>query len=318
MGTPLFRFYCPVGPIQQYQYDFHHVPLPHSLPCWLVTFYYQDQSDIPIVLLPISIATSIEEAFATSYAPVYVDCPADIEWIRPAVGLNPKEANWVQGRKPIVLAALEGYLERLALDDFSVDEYIDTLYNNNYTNVPTIAMAISGGGWASALTGVGAMRAFDDRLTAATTQGTGGLLQSLTYLAGLSGGSFPVLSSVLYDFPTIDELVANWHVQINSLEATNTTAYAADPTTLVEQIAKKYEAGFNISFPDYLGRAVAYEFIPGANGGLNVTFSSHVNSAKFVAHQMAFPILQTGEITAGDATYFNVSEPTANSTIVSH
>lgn len=90
--------------------------------------------------------------------------------------------------KKTVLFALGDYLDRLDMQDFDVGEHICRLREkDNYLHVPTIGFAISGGGWASALTGTGALRALDSRLEAAREQGTGDLLQSMTYLSGLSG-----------------------------------------------------------------------------------------------------------------------------------
>lgn len=46
--------------------------------------------------------------------------------------------------------------------------------------MPVLAYANSGGGWRSAFTGVGGIRAFDAALPDAIEQRTGGILQSLT------------------------------------------------------------------------------------------------------------------------------------------
>jgi lysophospholipase len=57
----------------------------------------------------------------SSYAPVFVDCPEDQQWIRPASnGLSQAEASWVHGRKKVVLDALGLYLQRIKLKDFNV------------------------------------------------------------------------------------------------------------------------------------------------------------------------------------------------------
>lgn len=54
---------------------------------------------------------SVSKALSSNYAPVYVECPSDLQWLRPAIGLNPKEANWVSGRKHVVGGALSTYLK---------------------------------------------------------------------------------------------------------------------------------------------------------------------------------------------------------------
>jgi lysophospholipase len=91
---------------------------------------------------------STQQNFSASYAPVYVGCPSNVEWNRPANGLSAAEANWVAGRKKVALDALNGYLERLGMADFDYCTYVEKLKASNYANVPTLGLAISGGGYA--------------------------------------------------------------------------------------------------------------------------------------------------------------------------
>jgi lysophospholipase len=199
----------------------------------------------------------------------------------------------VHGRKKVVLDALGPYLHRLNLEAFNVTEYVNRIKDSNYSHVPTIGMAISGGGWASPLTGTGALRAFDSRLPAAVEQGTGGLLQSMTYFSGLSGGAWPVMSLSTNNFPTIDDVVASWHVDIDRLfGVTNDTNYAATTETLLKDVAAKAAAGFNVSAADFLGRGWSYEFVPGAGGGLKTTMSATMELSNFVNYSMPLPLLQ--------------------------
>jgi lysophospholipase len=94
----------------------------------------------------------------------------------------------VLGRKKVVLAELAIYLERLEIPDFNVTKYLGHMQASNFRDVPIMGLAISGGGWASAYTGTGGLRALDRRLPAAVQQKTGGLLQCMAYMSGLSGG----------------------------------------------------------------------------------------------------------------------------------
>lgn len=240
-----------------------------------------------------------------------------IQWVRPANGLNPKEADWVFQRKQVVLDALDGYLSRLHLDSFDLRNYLERLHNHDYSYVPTLGMAISGGGYESAYTGTGAMRALDDRLAAANDQRTGGLLQSLTYLSGLSGGSWPVLSFAARNFPMANDIVRLWKPEISRLQGVNeSTTSAATPQSIFQDLVAKYEAAFNISTADFLGCGYAYEFFPGEHGGVNATFSDVVHLGKFRNHQMPFPILQALEIVDTDPTFFGLQAPHANATTV--
>ncbi|KAI9852074.1 MAG: hypothetical protein M1838_001871 [Thelocarpon superellum] len=252
---------------------------------------------------------------ATSYAPIRVQCPTDVQWIRPATGLAQVEANWVHGRKKVVAEALEGYLLRLQMKDFDACEYVCRLRASNYSLVPTLGLAISGGGWNSAFTGTGAVRALDARLDAAVQQGTGGLLQSMTYLSGLSGGSWPVMSFAVHNFPTADEIVDLWQPQIDRLNGvTNTTQYAVPMTSLFADVVSKLEAGFNATAADYFGRAWAYEFVANSPGGVNGTFSAVSNLSHFAQHQMPLPIIQLIEIDDRSTEYFGLQIPFSNAT----
>lgn len=98
----------------------------------------------------------------SNYAPVEVQCPKTNQWVRPAHGLSEAESAWVAGRKKKVLNSLSSYLKRLHLTDFDTDEYLSKLAKDP-SRVPTIGLAFSGGGWSPAMTGTGALLAFDDR-----------------------------------------------------------------------------------------------------------------------------------------------------------
>jgi len=79
-------------------------------------------------------------------------------------------------------------LGRLNITGFNASTYINT-HANNVTSLPNIAISASGGGYRAMLNGAGLLSAFDSRSDNATAPGhLGGLLQSATYLSGLSGG----------------------------------------------------------------------------------------------------------------------------------
>lgn len=90
---------------------------------------------------------------------------------------------------------------------------------------------------------------------------TGGILQSMTYLSGLSGGSWPVISLATHNNPTIQDMVGYWHTNDSATDAAKDTAHRATSATIFEQIVPKFEAGFNVSLMDYLGRGFAYEYV---------------------------------------------------------
>ena len=265
-----------------------------------------------------SIAAVQALAPASWYAPTYVECPTDVQWVRPAKGLSSKEVEWVSMRQRVVLGALESYLSRLKFENFDLHEYVDRLQRANYSHVPIMGLAISGGGYESAYTGTGAMRSLDNRTEGANDQRVGGLLQSLTYTSGLSGGSWPVLSFAAWNFPTADEIVQLWKPEINRLQGVNvSTAHAATPKDIFQDLVAKVEAGFNVSTADFLGRGYSYEFFPGGHGGVNASFSDVTQLNMFRDHQMPFPILQALELIDSDPSILGVQVPYPNASTVS-
>lgn len=74
---------------------------------------------------------------------------------------------------------------------FSTEEYFEK-HTSNSSALPNIGIATSGGGWRALMSGAGVIEAFDSRTSKSKL---GGLLQSATYLAGLSGGGWLVSTS---------------------------------------------------------------------------------------------------------------------------
>lgn len=244
--------------------------------------------------------------------PYFTECPADFKLVRPVDGLSQAESQWVHGRKAVAAQAFTGYLDRLNISGFDTKTYTSLIEQNPDYYMPTLAWATSGGGWRSAFTGVGGLRALDSETPGANEQKFGGLLQSLTYISGLSGGSFPTSSYPLNNYPSTNDLVASWHVDINRFTANTYSEYAAPFPAYLEQITPKLEAGFNISAEDLLARAWAYEFIPN-----NATWSSIADLSRFTNFSGPFPILQATSLNRSSPFEDGVYVPTNTSTIVS-
>ena len=144
-------------------------------------------------------------------------------------------------------------------------------------------------------------------------------MQSLTYLSGLSGGSWPTMSLSVNNLPSIENIASLWQPEIDRLlHEGPTTNTVANATSVFEDLGAKAKAGFGVGVADYIGRSVSYEFVTGYKGGLGVTYSSVVNQSKFQTHQMPFPIIQGNLITEDDQEYFGLRVPYSNATIVSH
>lgn len=116
--------------------------------------------------------------------------------------LNSFEAEYIAQRRPIADAALKDWLSK---NNLTSSVYGGDFGSVNSSSLPTISIALSGGGNRAALYGAGVLNAMDGRNATSVQKGTGGLLQATTYLSGLSGGSWLLSSYVLNNMPEICE-----------------------------------------------------------------------------------------------------------------
>ncbi|PWY87413.1 lysophospholipase Plb3 [Aspergillus heteromorphus CBS 117.55] len=235
------------------------------------------------------------------YTPTNVTCPSPRPTIREANALSTNETDWLEIRRNVTLAPMKDLLTRLNLTGFDTTSYIDA-HSSNISNIPNIAIAASGGGYRALTNGAGGLKAFDSRVTNTTNAGQlGGLLQSATYVAGLSGGSWLVGSMFVNNFSSIAELQASnkvWNFDKSLLEGpdyddiqiVSTVEYWKDIT---EQVAGKADAGFNTSFTDYWGRALSYQLVNSSDedGGPSYTWSSIALMDDFKAGAYPMPLV---------------------------
>lgn len=197
---------------------------------------------------------------------------------------------------------MRDFLARLNITGFDASSYINN-HARNVSALPNIAIAASGGGYRAMLNGAGAIKAFDSREESSNTTGhLGGLLQSATYLAGLSGGGWLVSSIMLNNFTTIGSLQRGsnassvWQLgnsifqgpNKGSIQVLDTADYFA---TIVNEVAAKKEAGFQTSITDYWGRALSFQIINATDGGDDYTWSSIQLQDGFSTGQTPMPIL---------------------------
>jgi lysophospholipase len=84
-----------------------------------------------------------------SYAPINVTCPSNL--IRSGeTGLSPDETAYISQRKTKATQSLQTWLAGVNLQDFNVSKFLV-----NESNVPTMAIAFSGGGYRAMLNGAG-------------------------------------------------------------------------------------------------------------------------------------------------------------------
>ena len=180
--------------------------------------------------------------------------------IRSAAKLSPNETSWLQTRHKKTLSAMKDFFGHVKVGDLDVNAYLNK-HANNASNLPNIGIAVSGGGYRALMNGAGAIKAFDSRSNNGSTSGhLGGLLQSATYLSGLSGGSWLLGSIYINNFTTISSLQTNekggvWQFDNSILEGPDTggiqlldsASYYKD---LAEAVQGKADAGYNTSITD--------------------------------------------------------------------
>ena len=217
-------------------------------------------------------------------------------------------------------------LSGMNITGFDANTYIDN-HSSNTSMLPNIAIAVSGGGYRALLNGAGALAAFDDRTAHNSTAAASlsGLLQSATYLAGLSGGSWLVGSLYVNNFTSVQQIMDQdtgsagslWQFGHSIFEGPDTggiqlfdsTEYY---TTIYEAVSKKGDS-FNVTITDYWGRALSYQLVNATDGGPAYTFSSIADATWFTDASVPLPLFVTdgrrpGEvIVSGNSTVYEVS-----------
>ncbi|PGH08748.1 hypothetical protein AJ80_07786 [Polytolypa hystricis UAMH7299] len=255
------------------------------------------------------------------YTPEGVRCPSTRPTVRGAAKLSDNELDWLKGRREKTLQGMKDFFGHVSIDGFDASSYIDQ-HASNDSSLPNIGIAVSGGGYRALMNGAGAVKAFDSRTDGSTSSGhLGGLLQSATYLAGLSGGGWLVGSLYLNNDSSVQELQDETEGSVwefsspiflgpkanDSSQVSASIDYYGD---LVRSVDGKRDAGYDVSITDYWGRALSYQLINAPEGGVNYTWSSIALSDGFKNADMPMPILiadgrNPGELLIlGNATVF--------------
>ena len=235
------------------------------------------------------------------YAPASVSCPAARPTIREASSLSANETAWLPIRRNQTVAPMTEWLARMNISGFDVASYMNKV-SGNASTLPNIGIAVSGGGYRALMNGAGFLAAADNRTNNATNTGQiGGLLQSATYVAGLSGGGWLVGSIYTNNFSTVETLrdgssdSSIWQFGNSILEGPNSGGIqiisSADYYATIEsEVSDKQDAGFNASLTDYWGRALSYQLVNATDGGPAYTFSSISEMEDFMSGDIPMPL----------------------------
>lgn len=259
------------------------------------------------------------------YTPEPATCPSNRPTIREATGLSANETEWLKSRRPQALQSMRTLFQQLNITGLDTNSYFDN-HAGNESMLPNVAIAVSGGGYRAMLNGAGALAAFDNRTRRNSTAGAAlsGLLQSATYLAGLSGGSWLVGSLYTNNFTSVqaildDDLATNgsgslWQLGNSILEGPSTGSIQLLDTagyyiTIQDQVHGKSEAGYNITITDYWGRMLSFQLINADAGGPSYTFSSIALQDWFTNGSTPLPLIVSDQRSPGQIIV------SANSTI---
>ena len=221
------------------------------------------------------------------YAPFKSRCPSG-SLVRRASGLSSSESKYVSTRKPFARAALESWLASVDAD-FSTE------------NLPSVALASSGGGLRALLVGAGVIQALDDR---DGILGTSGLYQGLVYQSGLSGGAWLLSSLAGNDWPTVSSLKSSlWETAFeNSLADPGGLAVLGDDAAITNDLIAKHAAGFHTTLTDPWGRLLAYQLLLGPDGGVADRLSGVTANSRYILHEVPYPIITSIQVAANQCT----------------
>ncbi|SCW01515.1 LAFE_0E01354g1_1 [Lachancea fermentati] len=251
------------------------------------------------VLLISLLAASTVSAWSPTngYTPGNVSCASDINLVREASGLSPNETDWLKKRDVITKDALKNFLDR-ATTNFTNSSIVSDLWSAG--NIPKVGVACSGGGYRAMLSGAGMLAAMDNRTDGANDHGLGGLLQSATYLAGLSGGNWLVGSLAWNNWTSVQDIINSagdddelWDISDSIINpgGINILKSISRWDDISDAVEGKKDAGFNTSLADVWGRALSYNFFPTLDeGGVGYTWSTLRNADVFKNAEMPFPI----------------------------
>jgi lysophospholipase len=237
------------------------------------------------------------------YVPQTNACPSNTPSIRNATDLSDEELAWLPVRRNATVQPMRDFLGRLNITGLDTNKYIDD-HANNASALPNIAIAASGGGYRAMLNAAGIVQAFDSRTENSTGPGQlGGLLQSTTYLAGLSGGSWLVGSLYTNNFSSVSDILGYggdgsslWQFENSIFEGPKTGSIQILDSvgyyvSIRDSVQDKANAGFDTTFTDYWGRALSYQLINATNGGPEYTFSSIATQQWFKDADAPMPLI---------------------------
>lgn len=228
------------------------------------------------------------------YAPVWVDCPRELSVRQPVISgpLASQEAEYIRKRTLKSVPYWRAYLSRAGLEQFDIESFLLKASTDGAVRgltLPNVALALSGGGPRAALIGASMVHAFDDRNSDGVRAGTGGIVQLVNYVSGLSGGSWFTGSWATSNFPDVRELVATWRLSQDNQPLDWETVKKYPPAVKIAR--EKANAGFPASLVDVWSLMVGKHFLNAPDYGKSVLFNSIRDVPAFKNHDAPFPVI---------------------------
>ncbi|OBA23014.1 hypothetical protein METBIDRAFT_29559 [Metschnikowia bicuspidata var. bicuspidata NRRL YB-4993] len=269
----------------------------------------------------------------SGYAPLPIPCPEKDTFIRAGDSISDQEAAWLQARHVKTDAAIEAYLERVGVP-YPPELTLDSEKRHRPIK---IGLGFSGGGLRALFVGAGEMAAIDNRTTLANENGLGGILQSASYIASLSGGAWLLASLIHQDWPPVEEVLFENSYNIWNYTAWNTFFVKSRPMELLHSLASgdyeealthvpwwnsprgkglktdlklKKNAGFPVSLTDAWGRLMAHSlFEKDSDNWLeSATWAGIREIPAFANQDMPFPII-TALARSKNSTKYDINSP---------
>ncbi|KAG7880337.1 hypothetical protein KL905_003006 [Ogataea polymorpha] len=286
------------------------------------------------ILLLLSLANAWSPT--NSYAPGKVECPSYLNsseyntddkrgFIRAANSLSEQEQDWLAGRENITNENLRWFLNLANMTDFDTDDFMDKLAEESENNdtilaTPRIGLAFSGGGYRAMLGAAGQISGLDNRTDGCYEHGLP-ILSAVTYIAGLSGGSWFLSTLAFNNWTSAQDILdqtgqdnATWDLTDSILSDGGLFDTLGYWNSISDDVQAKEDAGFDITLTDPWGRALSHQFFPTLEDyGASMTFSSLRDFPVFKNYEMPFPIVVADgrtpgtEIISSNSTVFEIT-----------
>lgn len=223
-------------------------------------------------------AAALKERVPGDYAPKQGSCPSKLTRKASPGQLNTDEQQYIKERKGKADEALHKWLQSAG---FTTDE----------SQLPTLALTTSGGGYRALLTGAGVHQALDSRED--VNSSLAGLYQSLTYESGLSGGGWLVGSLMGNNWPRISDLRDDlWYRTFTEgLLLPGNILTLANDLDIAAAVLSKGAAGYTPTLVDFYGRLLGYSLLKAPEGGIAQHLSDIVEAENYTAYNAPFPIV---------------------------